>query len=77
MCVCALHNAGVKVSGLIFYLSGLITISFTAALLRVRGGYNISAESLQGTSEEEKKKKKKEKNRKHKAACLRSIQGEP
>lgn len=32
--VCALHNAGVKVSGLIFYLSGLITSAFTAALLR-------------------------------------------
>lgn len=34
MYVCALHNAGVKVSGLIFYLSGLITIAFTAALLQ-------------------------------------------
>lgn len=32
--VCVLHIAGVKVSGLIFYLSGLITITFTAALLR-------------------------------------------
>lgn len=59
VCVCALHNAGVKVSGLIFYLSGLITIAFTAALLRVRGGYSISAESLQGASEEEREKKKK------------------
>lgn len=58
VCVCALHNAGVKVSGLIFYLSGLITIAFTAALLRVRGGYSISAESLQGASEEEREKKK-------------------
>lgn len=56
VCVCALHNAGVKVSGLIFYLSGLITIAFTAALLRVRGGYSISAESLQGASEEEREK---------------------
>lgn len=33
MCVCALHNAAGKVSGLIFYLSGLITSAFTAALL--------------------------------------------
>lgn len=33
MYVCALHNAGVEVSGLIFYLSGVITIAFTAALL--------------------------------------------
>lgn len=30
----ALHNAGVKVSGLIFYLSGVITVAFTAALLQ-------------------------------------------
>lgn len=28
-----LHNAGAKVSGLIFYLSGVITVAFTAALL--------------------------------------------
>lgn len=61
VCVCALHNAGVKVSGLIFYLSGLITIAFTAALLQVRGGYSISAESLLGASEEERGEKKKRK----------------
>lgn len=32
--MCALHNAGVNFSGFIFYLSGLITITFIDALRR-------------------------------------------
>lgn len=54
MYVCALHNAGVKVSGLIFYLSGLITIAFTAALLR---SVEDTASLLNLYWEREKKKK--------------------
>lgn len=58
--VCDLHNARVKVSRLIFYLSAQITVAFTAALASVHGVYSISPESLLGEK---------------KAACLQSIQG--
>lgn len=59
--VCALHNAGVEVSRLIFYLSGLITIAFTAALLH-------SVEDIASLLKPYWGDKKK-------AACLQSIQG--
>lgn len=75
LCGCALHNAGVKVSGLIFYLSGLITIAFTAALL---GSVEDTASLLNlywARNKRKKKKPEKGEGEKKEAACLQSIQG--
>lgn len=50
-----LHNAGVEVSGLIFYLSGLIIVAFAAALLQ---SAEDSAFLLNLYREREREKKK-------------------
>lgn len=60
--MCALHNASVKVSGLIFYLSGLITGAFAAAWPHPTEDTSVSPESIrEGQQQQQQQQREKEK----------------